>query len=102
MKKQVIHKFEFPFVVDGDVKIVMPRNATILDIQNQRRDLTPDRIVLWALVDPNEVKVNHKFKLVMTGEQVTSDVIDYLGTVQLHDNELVVHIFDMGEGSYVS
>jgi len=67
--------------------IEMPLGAEILCCQLQ------GALTIWAKVDPFEPTVQRTFLLVGTGEEMTSDTVKYINTVQMGD--LVWHIFEV-------
>jgi len=68
----------------------MPADSRILAVQIQH-----GAPVLWAEVDPSAPKVLRRFEWAATGGSVPRGV--YVGTVQLHDGALVLHLYDLGE-----
>lgn len=75
--------------------ISMPRGAKPLHVAVQH-----GKPMLWALVDPLEPLVTHRFYMVGTGhdrpELMRHDVF-YVGTFQMEGGALVFHIFWAGE-----
>lgn len=72
--------------------IMMPEGARVLDVATHR-----ERAFLWALVDPNAVKVPRRFVSLPTGGHGFSDEIDefiFVGTFRFPG--LVFHLFDAG------
>lgn len=89
MKK--IFKYELP-VIGGPNAIMMPRGAQILHIGHQG---DPERICIWALIDPNEpTDMAKTFYIVGTGHELPEPARwTFLGTVNLHPMPLVWHVF---------
>ena len=54
---------------------------------------------MWAIVDPAQSLVKRQLWVVGTGFQDPEEVLEakYVGTVRLHEEGLVFHIFDGGE-----
>jgi len=84
-----IWKFEVP-VADGRIVLDMPRKAQCLDLQMQNG--TP---CVWALVDPEAPLQRRSFVWVGTGHAVPEHWSGYIGTVQMHDGALVLHLFSV-------
>lgn len=70
--------------------IPMPQGAQILSVQMQGK-----KPQLWALVDPDRPVEGRTIIYYGTGfREVPDDPGHYLGTVQLADSALVLHIFE--------
>lgn len=67
--------------------IELPEGAQILSLQLQKGIPT-----IWALVDPEAVTYTRRFFVVATGEEI-GDHLEYVGTFQVPESELVFHIF---------
>ena len=77
----------------GDKQTIdMPSGARPLCVQVQNG--VP---CLWALCDPSAPKEKRYFEVFGTGHIVTPGTRDYLGTVQLLDGALVLHVFESEE-----
>lgn len=74
-------------------KIKMPFGAQILTVQSQK-----DNVCLWALVDPSEQDEEKIIETHGTGNEMylgSANVVRvYIGTYQLHDGDLVFHVFE--------
>ena len=68
--------------------ISMPRGAKVLTAQAQF-----GMPVIWALVDPNAPVVERAFLMLGTGHDAPTAALEYVGTIQLHDGSLVLHVF---------
>jgi hypothetical protein len=87
----VIHKY--PVNITGDYT-VMPMGARILSVQVQY-----DKVCVWAIID-KRVTVNALRQIVPYGTGIQlphANPGTFLGTVQLQDGHLVLHLFDCGE-----
>ena len=76
---------------DKVAKFQMPKGAKTLTVQNQNG--WPQ---FWALVSPNEPMVEREFHLFGTGHDLNDDIDPnaYVGTFQMHDGQLVLHVFE--------
>ena len=80
---------KYPITVRDRFVLVMPQGARVLTVQSQRE--VP---CIWALVDPSEPERLYEFALVGTGHKREDlDGMPYLGTVQLLDGGLILHVF---------
>jgi hypothetical protein len=68
----------------------MPQGAQVLTVQVQG-----NRPVLWALVDPCQLKRKRRFAVFGTGHDIPDEVGKYIGTFQLLDGGLVFHLFEV-------
>lgn len=68
----------------------MPVGAVIRHVGRQGPDL-----YLWAEVDPQAEKVTRRFVIVGTGVGHTPEPGAYLGTVQLEELYLVLHVYEV-------
>jgi len=68
--------------------VKMPKNSQVLTAQLQH-----DQIVLWALVNPDEPRMERCFYAAYTGEKLEGEVTAYYGTIQDSDG-LVYHIVE--------
>jgi len=81
-----IHKYQLTDEVVQDV--YLPEGARILALAVQHR--VP---CLWCLVQPDAPVVRMTVYCYGTGHPLPSDPGEYIGTVQLHGGELVLHYF---------
>ncbi len=84
--------WKFPLLVHGKCSCYMPENAAILTVQSQN-----DRPFLWAIVDPGAPMQLREFLIISTGESFTDTGLEYIGTYQQFDGELVWHVFESQE-----
>lgn len=80
--------YKYPVEIDKQIIIMMPWGAKFLCIQVQNG--VP---CIWVQVDTDEALVERKFFWYGTGNP--SDMTkNYLGTIQLHNGNLVFHLFE--------
>lgn len=87
-----IWKYEL-MLDNGDVcHVEIPQGARILSAGIQG-----ETFVVWALVDPEQSKVPHRFAVHGTGHPISDEVAParYLNVVLT--GPLVFHVFDLGE-----
>ena len=73
-----------------DNTIEMPLGARILSVQVQM-----DEICIWALINDAHELVSRRFRVFGTGHPIEGgDALTYLGTVQLLEGRLVLHVFE--------
>jgi len=90
MKKTI---WKYPITTNDCIGLDLPVGAEILDIQIQN-----DMPCIWALVDPEAIKVNRTFYIYGTGHVIEySCSKEYIGTYQLFGGELVFHVFELKE-----
>lgn len=81
---------KIPYLVDSH-QGAMPWsiNTQIVDVQVQH-----DKLVVWAMVDPNAPEREVMFRLVTTGMEFDKlEPYDHIGTVQMDSGYLVLHVF---------
>lgn len=95
MKRSV---WKFPFEVNDEFELEMPRYAKILHVQMQGYATNDGKPCIWALVDVEAPKVKRKFALRGTGHPCDGLGADgFVGTFfMFHDGSLVYHLFDRG------
>lgn len=88
-----VWKFVWPLPSDR-AEFDMPRGAEILTVANQY-----NQVCLWARVNPLGDLEKRRFALVGTGHAAPGAASGrYLGTAFLHDETLVLHVFErLGE-----
>ena len=69
----------------------MPLGARVLSVQMQH-----NKIMVWAVVDPDAVYVPRTFHMYGTGHDVPDDYekYKYLATVQNASGDFVLHVFE--------
>jgi len=83
-------KFTIP--IEDTFEICMPKGADILTVQEQY-----DEPHIWALCDPDAVKVVRFFRLAGTGHPIRYDIgidYNYIGTFQIHGGNFIGHLFE--------
>ena len=83
--------WQFEFTIQDHVTIQMPRGASILSVQMQRR--TP---CIWAEVDTSADVTDFRFRIFGTDHPIPEEVathLDYIGTFQMHSGDLVFHLY---------
>lgn len=86
---ETIWKYELE-VIDTQ-EIFIPNGFEVLAIKTQH-----GKPCLWARVDPERSKLNAEIRIHGTGHDVPETTGKYLGTFQIHDGELVFHVFIRG------
>lgn len=81
--------YKFPFGVDDDVTLTMPRDAEIVHVDAQQG--VP---CVWARVDPDADLVDRRFRLAGTGHDLP-DGLTHVGSFQLAGGALVFHLFEV-------
>lgn len=82
--------WKFPLNRVDKTTLSIPKDAKILCVQLQYS--VP---CLWAMVNPENERVERTFLIYGTGHEVVDeDVIEYLGTFQLLGGGLVFHVFE--------
>ena len=89
--------YKYPLDLEGqDIKeIIMPLGANVLTVQVQR-----DVVCLWAMVPTDlpdyaggeEVR---RFLVIGTGHRLPEHPTRYVGTVQMVNGALVLHVFEL-------
>ncbi len=70
--------------------IRMPKNAKILTVGVQGGD-----VFLWALICPSEIETEERtFRIAGTGHEISNGKFEFIGTVFLHGDQLVLHVFE--------
>jgi hypothetical protein len=82
-----VWKFEAP--QDALFRVAMPQGARVLCVQAQ--DGVP---FMWALVDPSAPTEDRQFRTVATGSYIEEPLGTYVGTYQMHNGALVLHLFE--------
>ncbi len=90
--------WKFPFTIEDDFVIEMPRYAKLLHVQMQGNLFSGGNPCIWARVDTDAPKVKRKFSLRGTGHDC-ADIRDaeFVGTFfAFKDGSQVYHLFDRG------
>lgn len=86
--------WKYPFEVDGEIILQVPKGAEPLCVQVQ-----DDKPCLWMVVNPDAYLENRKFRIIATGQPFDNSsnrVFDYVGTFQLVEGRFIGHLFDIG------
>lgn len=90
---KIIYKYHLAMKTSGTKfwALEIPRRAQILDIETQ-----DSGFYLWALVDPDQPNEARMIHMTFTGNELpdTELPMDYLKTVHLPENGLVLHFFE--------
>lgn len=71
--------------------VEMPKGASILSAQEQR-----GAVNLWAHVDPAAGLETRSILMIGTGQEIDAGVLGpYIGTVQVNQGDLVLHLFEV-------
>lgn len=74
-----------------EFKLTMPKGAQILTFASQGLDM-----MIWALVDSEQVREGRHFRLVGTGHPIAnSHTLHYIGTCHFTNPQLVFHLFEV-------
>ncbi|MCI0563622.1 MAG: hypothetical protein MN733_34550 [Nitrososphaera sp.] len=81
---------------DTDVQeIEVPMGAQFLTVQTQFDSPIPiERPCIWALVETDAPKVKREIRIYDTGVKIDVQGLKYIGTCQLRNGRLVLHIFE--------
>lgn len=82
--------WKYPVPINDYFELEMPQGAEILTVQMQYNE--PQ---LWALVDKMAPRETRSFRLAGTGHPIDDPRLDYIGTVQMMEGQLVWHIFEI-------
>lgn len=83
--------YKYPLAVTDVNRLELPKGAIILCVQLQKG--IP---CLWAQVDANENdKEVRLIETIGTGNPMKKAPRSYIGTYQLHDGNLVFHVFEL-------
>ena len=81
--------WKFPLSIVDEISINMPKGAEILSVQVQKNNPC-----IWALVDPYAEVVKRNFSIFGTGHAIIEDNYIFIGTFQLYNGDLVLHLFE--------
>jgi len=87
--------YKYTLELTNTQSLAIPCGAEILTVQMQ--GVTP---CIWALVDPNVLRVKRQFFMYGTGHPVRNDNLDlhsYVGSFQVNAGEEVYHLFEEKE-----
>lgn len=91
--KAVIYKWQIETTDIQDVTV--PKGTKILTVQTQKH--TP---CIWGLVPQDSTEGEDiTLRVIGTGHPIeNADELEYIGTYQIHDGQLVFHVFKVKEG----
>lgn len=83
--------FKYPLSVSDHQEIQVPAGGEFISVQVQN-----DVMCLWALVDEDKVQEAREIRVIGTGHPIYDDSgkLDYIGTVQTMNGQLIWHIFE--------
>ena len=85
--------YKYPIAIEDFITLELPKRAVVLCVQMQQGQ--PN---IWALVDPEQPTETRTFLMVGTGHPIMEESyfrMVYVGTFQLHEGELVFHLFEV-------
>ena len=82
-----IWKYEIP--IEDNFSIEMPFNCKILSFQVQK-----DNPMIWCQVDTNRPLTKRVFRLCGTGHELENSHWKFIGTIQIHNGDLIFHLFE--------
>jgi hypothetical protein len=89
--------YKYPIKDERAQTIRMPEGAEILSVQCQG-----EQLCIWAMVDTESPSEHRRFVLLCTGEPCEElEHGRYVGTVQLRQGVVVLHLFDLGQTNVV-
>ena len=85
--------WKYTLTLDEDLNFLeMPKDAEILTVQIQHGFPT-----LWVLVDPSAPFEIRVVRVAGTGHELPDNIGKYIGTFQIYEGSMIVHVFDMSE-----
>jgi hypothetical protein len=82
--------YKYPVPVKDEFTVPLPVGAKVLSVQMQRRQPT-----IWALVETEAALQERRFAVRGTGHDAEGLQFEkYIGTWQMHDGDLVFHLFE--------
>ena len=84
------------YILNSDTNVIdIPEGYSVLSVVAQR-----NQVVLYCLVNPLEVLIQAKFRVVGTGWELEHNFYDnkiFVGTVKTHAETYVWHVFEVFE-----
>lgn len=91
MPNKTIYKYVLP--IEKFPAVEIHEGAEIISAQMQHGSLC-----VWAIVDPSAKTELRSFRVIGTGMHFESDTLGkHLGTVQLEDGFLILHVFEAAD-----
>jgi len=85
--------WKYPLLIQRNQTVTIPRNSHLLVAQLQH-----GVVCLWVRVDRERTETETiNILMVGTGHDIPEDFLSHLGTVQLEEGTLVLHIFEVVE-----
>lgn len=86
--------FKYKIPIEDQPLVRLPLGAQILSVGQQN-----DQLLLWAMVDPAEMRTKrHTFRVAGTGPEIAEvNELKFLGTVHIDDGCTVLHVFEREE-----
>lgn len=81
--------FKYPIATEDAQTIQLPEDAKILTVKTQH-----GKPCVWVLLDPDAQKILRHFTLYTTGGVIPERIGKYIGTFQMHNDSLVLHMFE--------
>lgn len=81
--------WKFPFTPQANITIIMPARAQIIAV-----DVQHEQPCIWAIVEPRNPSAARHFVLRGTGHPFDGREGEYVGTFQMHNGDLVFHLFE--------
>jgi len=81
--------WKYRIKIEPNQTIEMPFGSQILSFQTQYG--IPS---IWVLSNPEAEMISRNFRLVGTGHKIEEGGLQYIGTVQLLEGEIVYHLFE--------
>ena len=81
--------FKYTLELTEEQTITLPEPGWILSVINQY-----DKLVLYAVIKPEEKEISRTIKIVGTGEEFLDiDIYEFINTVSMDDGRLIWHVF---------
>ena len=81
--------FKYPLEITDRQILSIPEGAEILCVQNQN-----NKVYLWAMIEMSNPNNIRKLRIIGTGHDIENEKLNYIGTIQQMEGQLVWHIFE--------
>jgi len=82
--------YKYPLETTDVQTVSMPIGAKILTVQTQN-----DKPCIWALVNPEAPTEKRNIEIYGNGHEIHNEAdLTYIGTYQMLDGELILHVFE--------
>lgn len=91
-----VYKYGFP--IADRVRLSMPRGAEIVHVAAQGHPaFSPngEAAFVWALVDPEAITEERRFRLAGTGHDLPDEGLEHVGSFLMQEGLLVFHLFEV-------